>query len=33
MTLHPQEQWIIPEQTVAVARASFPCMERLYAHV
>lgn len=24
MTLHPQEQWIIPEQTVAVARASFP---------
>ncbi|MCT7958236.1 IS1182 family transposase [Laspinema palackyanum] len=24
MTLHPQEQWIIPEQTVAVARAAFP---------
>ena len=23
MTLHPQEQWIIPEQTVAMARASF----------
>jgi transposase len=23
MTLHPQKQWIIPEQTVAMARASF----------